>query len=826
MKRKTKIKRAIIMGLAFPALFTSVFLYTPFSVYADEPSEEKEEKYLDVNILLPEEIFMLSDAYAFNSDVNAGLSVDAKGYVLGKVSLEIYDDKDTCIDSPVLFEQEVKTKHEEHHHEKDDDAHDGDDSGHGGDETGNDNGNDAGDNDGGNNEGGNDEGGSGGTGGNDESGSSADDNDETVSGTNDGKDNAGNDAEEINESNEEDNSDDVADNSDNENEIDNKENLDGENGNSETGNGNNETNNENNNGNNETNPAREDTEKHDENKQPYETEYELDYDDVFIMEDDGLLKIKANVLYYEIKEYKVGFFWKKTKYKYIEKNEEIEKNILIDKTAPKIYIKFDDENNGYYFNHSRKAIIDISDPHLDMESVSTDINAEVTDIEEGLCKKELFFGPDGYYSGKIRAKDIFGNESVYELSQFCIDTSAPSINVNISESDKKYTSNKRTAMIEILDEHLVGESKSEYVFREGKDGFEITASDTAGNTSYYKSEYFYQDYTYPTVEINGVSEGNIFNDEIDVNIKGKDSHFDPDASKVSLESSINKEEIQYSFDDKGDAYIKDTNGLKDDYYVLNWSVTDKALNTNKGEILFTINRNGSSFSLGDTLRNILGEYSETVSDININERNLSRIDPEDVRILFTYNAKIFNLSLGQDYTIEETKDESGFSYSYRFNDDLFEKEGVYTISVANVDEAGNNNDTRFFDGTDEIRFGVKKEKVLEIFKEGSDEIPEDEIITETDLINSILANNDPTPEKMKKDDEPELLQDDAPDITGKRLKDLEDKHSLKAQSEKESNEENPTPKKRKALYTVFVSAAAFLAEGLIRLLKAKKIIAK
>ena len=79
---------------------------------------------------------------------------------------------------------------------------------------------------------------------------------------------------------------------------------------------------------------------------------------------------------------------------------------------------------------------------------------------------------------------------------------------------------------------------------------------------------------------------------------------------------------------------------------------------------------------------------------------------------------------------------------------------------------------------------------------------------------------------MKKNDEPELLQDDAPDITGKRLKDVEDKHSLKAQSEKESDEENPTPKKRKALYTVFVSAAAFLTEGLIRLLKAKKIIAK
>ncbi|MBO4776216.1 MAG: hypothetical protein J5515_06345, partial [Lachnospiraceae bacterium] len=418
MKRKTKIKRAIIMGLAFPALFTSVFLYTPFSVYADEPSEEKEEKYLDVNILLPEEIFMLSDAYAFNSDVNVGLSVDAKGYVLGKVSLEIYDDKDTCIDSPVLFEQEVKTKHEEHHHGKDDDAHGGDDSGHGGDETGND----------------------------------IDDHGNDIDET--GNDN-GNDAEEINESNEEDNSDDVADNSDNENEIDNKENLDGENGNSETGNDNNETNNENNNGNNETNPGRVDTEKHDENKQPYETEYELNYDDVFIMEDDGLLKIKANVLYYEIKEYKVGFFWKKTKYKYIEKNEEIEKNILIDKTAPEIDIRFDDENNGYYFNHSRKAIIDISDPHLDMESVSTDINAELTDIKEGLCKKEFFFGTDGYYSGKIRAKDIFGNESVYELSQFCIDTSAPSINVNISESDKKYTSNKRTAMIEILDEHLV-----------------------------------------------------------------------------------------------------------------------------------------------------------------------------------------------------------------------------------------------------------------------------------------------------------------------------------------------------------------------------------
>ena len=47
-------------------------------------------------------------------------------------------------------------------------------------------------------------------------------------------------------------------------------------------------------------------------------------------------------------------------------------------------------------------------------------------------------------------------------------------------------------------------------------------------------------------------------------------------------------------------------------------------------------------------------------------------------------------------------------YTYIFSNDLFIKDGIYTISVSTTDEAGNVNDTRLGKDTDEIRFAVKK----------------------------------------------------------------------------------------------------------------------
>ena len=127
---------------------------------------------------------------------------------------------------------------------------------------------------------------------------------------------------------------------------------------------------------------------------------------------------------------------------------------------------------------------------------------------------------------------------------------------------------------------------------------------------------------------------------------------------------------------------------------------------------------------------------ETVSNIGISEKNISKINPNLVRVIFTHDAKVLDLVNGNDYIIRESCTEKGYEYQYEFSDGLFKKEGVYTIALSDVDEAGNVNDTRLNEGTDEIRFAIKKNKK----EDDPEEIIEDknEMVT---LISEDLENS-------------------------------------------------------------------------------------
>ena len=110
----------------------------------------------------------------------------------------------------------------------------------------------------------------------------------------------------------------------------------------------------------------------------------------------------------------------------------------------------------------------------------------------------------------------------------------------------------------------------------------------------------------------------------------------------------------------------------------------------------------------DILKKMGSNLTEEIKDFTITEKNLSKVDIENARILFAANARVIELKNSMDYYVEERKDETGYTYTYIFSNDLFVKDGVYTISISTRDEAGNINDTRFGKDTDEIRFAVKK----------------------------------------------------------------------------------------------------------------------
>ena len=288
------------------------------------------------------------------------------------------------------------------------------------------------------------------------------------------------------------------------------------------------------------------------------------------------------------------------------------------------------------------------------------------------------------------------------------DVLPPNVKVEISDEDKEFTNRERKAVITITDDKMKKVIKKEYVFKEGKDSFHITVKDASGNESTYRSDVYIQDYTAPEVRIVGITDGRIINGKMNVRIIASDEWLDREKSYVRIKGQNSLKEYEYFFRESDAADISDEGAFSDDYYTMFVYLTDMAGNERREVISFTINRKGSVFNVDSKNRENIGSISEEITGFYITEKNLSRIAPEDVRIIFTHNARVTDLINGTDYRVKETNGSGGYTYTYAFSDELFVKEGVYTISVSTLDEAGNVNDTRFEKESDEIRFAVKK----------------------------------------------------------------------------------------------------------------------
>lgn len=285
------------------------------------------------------------------------------------------------------------------------------------------------------------------------------------------------------------------------------------------------------------------------------------------------------------------------------------------------------------------------------------------------------------------------------------DITPPKIKVEITDEEKEFTNKVRKATVIISDDKMKGEIKKEYVFKEGKDSFHISVKDAAGNESTYKSDTYIQDYTAPVEMTIGIADGQILNGELNAIIFAEDEWLDEEKSFAKIKGKNRHDEYVYYFEGN-EINIFDEKGFVDDYYTLNIYLEDKAGNVSEREIDFTINRKGSTFEVDEKNEKIIGSFTSEIKDFYITEKNLNEI--ESVRILFAYNARVIEIKEGDDIRIEKKITPDGFIYTYFFYDDLFIKEGVYTISISTRDEAGNVNDTRLDPNTDEIRFAVKK----------------------------------------------------------------------------------------------------------------------
>ena len=254
--------------------------------------------------------------------------------------------------------------------------------------------------------------------------------------------------------------------------------------------------------------------------------------------------------------------------------------------------------------------------------------------------------------------------------------------------------------------------------------FDIDYEDKAGNKSANLDEQkFYVDMTMPTVKIEGVSDQSANKGKIiGITITASDTNFDLFEPEIKItKMTKNKTTNQYTPDGPNTAtevfefssihngQIATINNFAEDgVYFVTCNVMDKAgnefdqviyVNDQKQEsvksatvnnplIYFSVNRNGSTFDIGDeTLKLKNKKYVQTVNDdIVLVEINADELTEQHV----TLNGS--ELTKDKDYSVvlEDRKDASEwYKYTYTISKSLFAAEGDYKIEISSVDKAEN-----------------------------------------------------------------------------------------------------------------------------------------
>ena len=242
----------------------------------------------------------------------------------------------------------------------------------------------------------------------------------------------------------------------------------------------------------------------------------------------------------------------------------------------------------------------------------------------------------------------------------------------------------------------------------------ISINDMAGNAgNTVEEQRFYVDKEPPVIKLQGLENNTANKDEIisftlttsDHNLDASTYHMN--FSRVDIEAP-SKDMFTSSHESRGATEIvyKEQNLENDGIYKITCEVTDMAGNSVKttdivnagnkkigaDELLFSVNRYGSTFSIKDDVRDIvdIGYVKSIDDDIIITEINPDLVDKYAVS-LTTDGGQPKALREGESYTrVLEDDDKSKWKhYIYSVNQENFSDEGAYSLAITSTDKAEN-----------------------------------------------------------------------------------------------------------------------------------------
>ena len=246
----------------------------------------------------------------------------------------------------------------------------------------------------------------------------------------------------------------------------------------------------------------------------------------------------------------------------------------------------------------------------------------------------------------------------------------------------------------------VGQSWS--IQGDGTYSLSVRMTDRVGNTSIIKSPAFTIDTAAPRIEISGLMDGVSYNGGAAARVTVRDLNILEEDIDITLSrmGKIMSEKSLPVLMKRGNGSIEFILGnlpleqYPDGNYELAVTATDRAGNRSDKSIHFTLNRNGSVYSLakesGDRIARF---YNRESFPIVLTETNLDSVQKTTITRSLEGELKV--LENGSDYTVKTAGKNAGVrKYEYTINENCFEQEGIYEVVVASADRAGNKTDSQ------------------------------------------------------------------------------------------------------------------------------------
>ncbi len=228
---------------------------------------------------------------------------------------------------------------------------------------------------------------------------------------------------------------------------------------------------------------------------------------------------------------------------------------------------------------------------------------------------------------------------------------------------------------------------------------EVQVVDSVGNVSREKSQTVIIDRGSPQIELKGVTDKSANASGVKIVAQCLDPSYLPGSLKAELSADfagvIPKQTLEEGPAGVATISFEDFPMRKeaDSIYRLNITAKDRAGNSSRKQISFSVNRFGSSYSLSDSTSEKLKKYYHAKPfDVTFIESNLDEVG--SARVLLRSGKSLRELRNGSGLTMNSSQTEKGTSrYTYTVSASSFQEDGPYEVMLLTTDRAGNSSDS-------------------------------------------------------------------------------------------------------------------------------------